>query len=65
MKLTFLENIEHAKLSKSDSLLIVGKAKDLRKIECSHLSRILADLEIPEPVINLIINYLYANSTRI
>ena len=53
MKLKFVENIEHAKLSKTDSLLIIGKAKDLRKVESSHFRSVLADLEIPELVISV------------
>jgi hypothetical protein len=52
VNLNFVGNINEAKLTKTDSLLILGKAKDLTKLQHSHISSVLSTLSIPDKVIN-------------
>ncbi len=50
MSLSFIKSVDEAKLDKSDSLLILGKAKDLKQLELGQLASSLATLNIPETV---------------
>lgn len=50
VNLSFVRNISDAKLTKTDSLLILGKAKDLTRLQHSHLNGVLSTLSIPEKV---------------
>lgn len=48
VKLNFVKTVSDAGLKKSDSLLIVGKGRDLRQIQVSHVSSLLTELQIPD-----------------
>jgi hypothetical protein len=52
VNLNFVRSISEAKLTKTDSLLILGKSKDLTKLQHSHLSSVLSTLNIPDKVID-------------
>lgn len=51
MNINFVKNINEVKLNKNDSFLLIGKSKDLKQVEYSHLNSVLKDLQIPESVI--------------
>jgi hypothetical protein len=50
VNLNFVSDFNEIQLDKSDSLLLLGKKKDVRLVEYSHLSKPLGDLEIPKSV---------------
>ena len=50
VNLKFVQRLEDVKLSKNDCLLVIGKSKDLKKVEPSLLSSTLNDLQIPHTV---------------
>lgn len=59
VNLNFVRNISEAKLSKNDSLLILGKAQDLKSLnDCPQLSTALASLNIPQTWLKESISYL-------
>jgi probable aminopeptidase NPEPL1 len=58
VNLKFVESIEQIGLNKNDSLLVIGKSKDLRKLEPSLLTSCLKDLQIPETWLKESIGFL-------
>ena len=58
VNLNFVKTLSEISVNKTDSLLIVGQAKDLKVLNYSHLITILKKLEIPELWFNESIAYL-------
>ena len=50
MNLNFVKSLGEISVGQSDSILIVGKSKDLKHVEACHLGTVLNDLDIPESV---------------
>ena len=45
-----MKSISEITLKPTDSLLLIGKAKDLKAVDPAHLNSVLKSLEIPETV---------------
>jgi hypothetical protein len=50
VNLKFVTNTDQVQLNRNDSLLLIGKAKDLRQVNHQHLSKQLTGLQIPQQV---------------
>ena len=50
VNLSFVTNVNQVKLNNNDSLLLIGKSKDLRKVNHESLSKPLSELQIPKQV---------------
>jgi len=56
--LTFVKSLNEVSLKPNDSLLLIGKSKDLKSVQSSHLASVLKDLEVPETWFSESIRYL-------
>lgn len=52
MNLSYERELSSIKLSPNDSLLVVGKTKDLKNIKSSDIAALLKDLSVQESVID-------------
>lgn len=51
VELNYVRNSNDVKLGQTDSLLLVGQPKDLRKLERAVLANSVNQLQVPEQVI--------------
>lgn len=58
VNLSFVKTLSEINFKKSDSLLVVGQAKDLKTLDASHVTNVLKALEIPETWFNDSLGYL-------
>jgi hypothetical protein len=50
--LKYIKEFDEFKLEKADSVLIVGKAKDLNAIRLEKLENVMKQVEMPKQVLN-------------
>jgi hypothetical protein len=48
-----VKSLNDVTLTSTDSFLLLGKAKDLKAVQTTHLGSVLSNLEIPENVSEL------------
>ncbi len=65
VNLNFVKTLSEITTKKTDSLLVVGQAKDLKVLDYSHITTILNTLEIPEQWFNESISYLCPKKGKI
>ena len=58
VNLNYVTNPNNVELTSKDSLLLIGKSKDLRQVQFHHLSKQLDQLEIPHQFYTESINYV-------
>lgn len=58
VNIEYVTKVEQVTLTKHDSLLVVGKARDLKRVQSQHLNSALKQLEIPENWFDESIAYL-------
>lgn len=58
VELNFCKNFDDVTVANTDSLVVIGKSKDLKKIQISHVASVLTRLEISEKWFSESVQYL-------